>query len=74
MAKLKSGDATGGNADTAAAKAIQPDIDKTYGVMGNLKVLADVCSRHHASFRCGLEIRSLLDRSGRHGGFYEYTA
>ena len=30
MAKLKSSDATGGNADTAAAKAIQPDIDKTY--------------------------------------------
>jgi hypothetical protein len=34
MAKLKSGDATGGNADTAAAKAIQPDIDKTYAGYG----------------------------------------
>jgi len=34
MAKLKSGDATGGNADIAAAKAIQPDIDKTYAGYG----------------------------------------
>jgi tetratricopeptide (TPR) repeat protein len=30
IAKLKSGDAAGGSADIAAAKAIQPDIDKIY--------------------------------------------
>jgi hypothetical protein len=34
MAKLKSGDATGGNADTAAAKAIQPTLIKRMRVMG----------------------------------------
>jgi hypothetical protein len=51
MAKLKSADATGGNADIAAARAIQPDIDKTYaGYWGSLKALADVCSWHIASF------------------------
>lgn len=29
---------------------------------------------HLASFRCGAEIRSLLNRSGHRGEFYEYTA
>jgi hypothetical protein len=28
IARLKSGDSDGGNADVTAAKAIQPDIDK----------------------------------------------
>jgi Flp pilus assembly protein TadD len=34
MAKLKKGDTASGNADLAAAKAIQPDIDKAFAGHG----------------------------------------
>jgi hypothetical protein len=36
LAKLKKGDAAGGNADIAAAKAINPDVDKDFARYGVL--------------------------------------
>ena len=48
MAKLKSGDTAGSNADIAAAKAINPDIanvDAGFGLPGNPDWLIDPVAR-----------------------------